>query len=114
MIVCALFCLTPLTATLPQAQAQDTSADRFTNRDLLAQSDHERQIWVNAFMVGTSNAIALRDVDSGRCLARWYSNDHESVFRQIETSMEAYPEHRPAEIIFALARRACPNFIPES
>lgn len=116
-LACAAAVLTLSGASGGPAFSDDTatpSADRYTSGDLMAESSRDRRIWVRAFMVGTANAVALRDVESGRCLSRWYANDEEQVFRNIERSMSAFPESRPAEVIFALARRACPDFVPGS
>lgn len=101
-------------AQSPSAPAAAESADRFTNRELLGYSARDRRVWVNAFTAGMANAVALRDVETGRCVARWYSSDEGRVFSQIERSMEAYPSYRPAEVIFAVAQRACPTLVPES
>ena len=109
MIVCALFCLTALTAASPPAQAQDTSADRFTNRDLLEQSDRDQRLWIFGVIVGASHGLGLRDTSAGECLARWYFDDEEQVYANIRVNLERYPDNEPTIIILALARRACPN-----
>lgn len=93
------------------AQTNDAEEDRFTNRDLMRVSEQDRRLWLNAFMAGAANAIALRDVEIGRCLARWYDNEDLDQLRLIEASFDQYPDNLPAEIMFALARRACPDLV---
>ena len=108
-----------LTAAFAMAQSAPAptaaeSADRFTNSDLMAQPERERRIWLNALMVGATSVTGMHDIQAARCVARWYFEDEGELYRQILGSMEAYPDRRPAEVIFALARRECPSFIPSS
>jgi hypothetical protein len=98
-------------ASTIDAQTADTTTDRFTNRDLMLASERDRRLWLNAFMAGAANAIALRDVEVGRCLTRWYDDEDRTQLRLIEASFDEYPNNLPAEIIFALARRACPDLV---
>jgi hypothetical protein len=122
-IACAALCLVVWGYMDAPAVAQTTStadaasphnADHFTNRDLMAQPERDRRIWLNALMVGATSVTGMHDVEAARCVARWYFEDDGELYRQILGSMEAYPDNRPAEVIFALARRACPAFVPSN
>ena len=108
--------LTAASAVAQSSSAPETAdaADRFTNRDLMEHSQRDRRIWLAAFIGGAANAVALHDVEAGRCISRWYDEDDLEQLGLIERSMSAYPDNRPVEIIFALVRRECPSFIPES
>ena len=111
-LACAAAVLMLSGASTEPAFSDDTAtptADRATNRDFLALSRAEQRRWINGFMVGTSNALALRDVEVGRCVARWYFDDEETVFEQLLSGLAAYSDERPVSVIFAYARRACPN-----
>lgn len=122
-IACAALCLVVGGHLDASAEAQATptadstsaeSADRYTSGDLMAESSRDRRIWITAFMAGAANAVALRDVEGGRCISRWYDATDMGQLGLIERSMTSFPESRPAEVIFALARRACPDFIPNN
>lgn len=112
-IVCAAVLLAVGLSGKGFAQEDEPTADRFANRDLLESAAYEQRLWVNAFMAGMTNAVALRDIEAARCVSRWYRGNEDRAFRTIQTSFEAYPERRPAEIIFAIARRECPNLLPD-
>ena len=60
-------------------------------------------------MVGASNALALRDSEAGRCMARWYFENQDEAFGDIESGLAVYPDERPVAVIFAYAKRACYN-----
>lgn len=107
-LLMAALCLS--TNALAQESSQE-SADRFTNADLLAQSEPLRRLWISALMVGASNALALHDAESGECLAHWFFDNEEAVYAEILTSITAYPDYLPVEVIFAHAREACPGLI---
>lgn len=100
-------------AGLANAQPSDQAADRTTNRELLALPYREQRLWVNAFMVGASTALSLRDVEAGRCVAHWYFADEAAAFASMQEGFEAYPDERPTPVILAYARRACPSLVLE-
>lgn len=112
-IVCAAAVVAVCLSGQALSQEAARSDQRTTNRDFLELPQSEQRRWVNGFMVGMSNALALRDVEAGRCVARWYFEDEDTNFRQVVSGLAAYPDERPTAIIFAYARRACPELIDE-
>jgi len=110
----AMLTAAPTVAQSPSAPAAAESADRFTNRDLMAQPERERRVWLEGLIVGVVYGIGLLDNDAGECMASWYSNDADQIYANIIASMEHYPDHQPSIIVLALARRACPNIIGQS
>lgn len=103
----------------PAVMAQDNDqpaqeADRFTNQDLLDQTERDRRLWLNALVVGATSVASMHDAEAARCVARWYFDDDGDLYGQILRAMNDYPDRRPAEIVFALARRECPDFVPSA
>ena len=94
------------------ANAQDNDdfdhADRFTNRDLLEQPERDQRLWLSGVVVGMAVGVASIDVDAGECITDWYFNDETQVFVNARSNFERFPEHAPAIVVLALARRACP------
>lgn len=105
----ALMCLSP--NAWAQGQTEH-SADRFTNADVMAQTERDRRMWINGLVVGLSNGVALRDDEAGACVVRWYFDGGDTVYAQILGGMEQYPDAQPAVIVIAFARRACPAIAP--
>lgn len=92
---------------------EEKAADRFTNADLLAQAERDRRIFLGALIVGTSTTASLHDVETGRCIARWYFENEDTVYANIIRSMREFPEHRPVEVVFTLIQRECPELLPD-
>lgn len=84
------------------------AADRFTNRDLLEQSERDQRLWLSGIVVGMSVGVASIDVRAGECIIDWYFDDEDQVFANTRSNMERFPDHAPAIIVLALARRSCP------
>lgn len=108
-IACAALCLVGSGSAGAAAQSAEAGDPRVTNRDFLELPRADQRRWINGFMVGATNALGLRDVEAGRCVARWYFDDEAAVFEQLLSGLAAYPDERPVAVIFAYARRACPN-----
>lgn len=101
----------------PQAWAQtqaDEDAGQFTNGFLLAQSERDRRIFIGALMAGTATAAGFYDEETGECLAHWYMENRDRIYADAVRGMEAYPERRPVEVIYALAVRVCPGLLPDA
>ena len=111
-LAAAILTATSAAAQSPSTPAAAESADRFTNRQLLEFTPEDRRMWLSAMMGGATAVAGLHDDASAVCVARWYFEDDGDVYRLILRSMETYPDHRPVEVVFALARRECPSFIP--
>ncbi len=95
----------------PQNNDFDQS-DRFTNRDLLEQSERDQRLWLSGVVVGMVGGLGLRDTEAGACLGRWYFDDPAQAFANVKASMEAFPDHEPNVIVIALARRSCERVTP--
>ncbi len=111
-LVCtlALLALTGVTIVPSQADEVDPlSTGRFTNNGLLAQSDRDRRLWLSGVVVGLSNGVGLQNVEAGSCIYRWYFDDEAQVYANVLSNIERYPDHEPAVIVIALARRSCPE-----
>ena len=96
-------------AQSPSAPAAAESADRFTNRELMAQPERERQVWLSALTQGLATGVASLDSEAGACLSRWYFGDEAQAYANVVSNMERYPDYHPAVVVMALARRECPS-----
>lgn len=92
----------------PQNDDFDQS-DRFTNRDLLEQSEGDQQLWLMGVALGLSSGVALNDQEAGECIAAWYFGNRAQSYADMRNNMERFPDHSPPVIMVALARRACPE-----
>ena len=101
-------------AQSPSAPAAADADERFTNRDLMAQPENVRRIWLNGLIVGAAHGLSLMDNDAGECMANWYFEDAEQVYANIIASLEHYPDHQPSVVVLAMARRACPSILGRS
>jgi hypothetical protein len=87
----------------------EPSTDRFTNADLMEQPAHIRRAWLSGLIVGAAHGLGLKDSEAGECVARWYFEDADQSYANIIENLERYPDHEPAVVVLALARRECPT-----
>ncbi len=82
-------------------------ADQFNNAYFLEQSARDQRLWLGAFMAGTTSTLGMQNPEAGQCVARWYYEGEDEAFASILAAVARFPENRPVEVIFALARREC-------
>ena len=99
----------PATALADPNESTFEQSDRFTNRDLLEQSERDQRLWLSGLVLGLSSGLALKDEAAGECVAAWFFEDRAQAHADIRSNMERFPDHSPAVIVAALAIRACPG-----
>jgi len=82
-------------------------ADQFDNAYFLEQSLRDQRLWLGAFMAGATSTLGMQRPETGRCVARWYYEGEDEALASILAAMARFPDNRPVEVIFALARREC-------
>lgn len=96
------------------AQSSDNefdAADRFTSRDLLEKSERDQRLWLSGVLVGAAHGVGLHDPDASSCLINWYFEDEAQTLVNIRANMERFPDHTPAIVLLAMARRECPGLV---
>ena len=84
-------------------------SNRFTNRDLLEQSERDQRLWLSGVLVGAAHGVGLHNPDASSCLISWYFEDEAQTLVNIRANMELFPDHTPAIVLLAMARRECPG-----
>lgn len=78
------------------------------NKDILALPQAERSAWVHGAVTQMSVVYASVNPDISGCLVSWSFKDGDGLTELIEF-MKAYPDDPASAVIFAVAKRACPD-----
>ncbi len=107
-IACAAALALSGQAGLANAQAADQAADRLTNSVALEWEESRLRQWLNGLAAGIAVGIALADDEISACVSGWYYGDEPQNYANVRANMERFPDHTPAVVMTALARRECP------
>lgn len=82
--------------------------------EFLTYSEGQRAWWLAGAFEAMSHAIYQIDPKKGDCIADWYfkGNGEKQRQKEIEETMQKYPDHAPSSVVLALVQKHCGKIKP--